>query len=244
MASYLPSVEKSFSLKVQNKLLKKIKISHISNQKHKNIFIFKSGWNQQIAPKGGTDVIQTFKNTPEIKFVVTYDMKSKYWAGFTLDQSVLKDIKEMLFLRYLEEGVMFFVLSEGDLALKIKQTQINSKCSNLMSNKDYNVLYDTGLTTSEVKSEAYNISIRSRYSSHEYRGYYDDTRVVLIYPKLKVKSKDMLKYGPAEPMVMLHYAKEYQDKSYLVFDYLQKKCYKGVFPSNKMPPIPVLQELK
>ncbi|MEA2100105.1 MAG: hypothetical protein U9P72_08245 [Campylobacterota bacterium] len=240
-ANPLQSVDTSFSLGVQVQLLKKLDSVHSSTKHTKNTYTLTKGWSQLTAPKDGVDVIKTFQNIPEVKFIVTYDSKSKYWAGFTLDQTILKDIKEMLLLKYLESGVTFFVLSKRDMMIKIESSSVDKTCKKFMNDKKYNTLLDSGLSNSEKLSDNKDISINSRYSSHEYRGYYDDTRTLLIYPKSVKKAKLTQKYGPAEPMVMLNYSSEYENKKFYVYDFLERRCYEGKFPSKRMPPLPVLR---
>ena len=242
-ANSLQGVDASFSLDVQSKLLKEFNSALISPLHTKNAYTLKKGWNKLTTPKDGVDVIKTFKNISTVKFLVTYDSVSKYWAGFTLDQSALKDIKEMLLLKYLEPHVTFYALSSKDVMLKIESSHVNATCQKIIDDKRYDVLYDSGLTKEEQVSPDKSMSFNSRYRSHEYRGVYNDTRVALMYPKMGKKSKETLKYGPAEPMVMLKYNQFYADKEFFAYDYLDKKCYKGLFPSRKMPPLPVLQEL-
>jgi len=239
-SSPLKSVEPSFSKSVQTQLLKRLNSVHSSTVYKKNTYTLKKGWNQLTAPKDGVDVIKTFKNIPEVKFIVTYDFKTKYWAGFTLDQSVLKDIKEMLLLKYIESGTTFFVLSDKNILLNIESSNVDKMCKKFIDSGRYNTLLDSGLTKSDKRDKNKDMSINSRYSSHEYRGYYDDTRVLLIYPKVTKKLKQTDKYGPAEPMVMLKYSSAYENKIFYIYDFLEKKCYEGKFPSKRMPPLPVL----
>ena len=236
------SVDTSFSKSVQTQLFSKLNSVHSSTIYTKNTYTLNKGWNQLTASKDGVDVIKTFQNIPEVKFIVTYDFKSKYWAGFTLDQSMLKDIKEMLLLKYLESGTTFFVLSDKNILLNIESSKVNETCKKYIDSEKYNTLLDSGLTKSSKTNKNKDISINSRYSSHEYRGYYDDTRVLLIYPKQTNVKKQTDKYGPAEPMVMLNYSSEYENKTFYIYDFLERKCYSGRFPSKKMPPLPVLAE--
>jgi len=243
-ANSLQSVDTSFSKDVQKQLLKKLNSVHSLKPHTKNTYTLKQGWNRLVAPKDGVDVIKTFQNIPEVKFIVTYDFKSKYWAGFTLDETVLKDIKEMLLLKYLESSTVFFVLSEKDIRLNIESSLVNQTCKKIMNQKGYETLLDSGLTSEAELSDNKDISINSRYSSHEYRGYYDDTRTLLIYSKADKKAKLTQKYGPAEPMTMLQYSSEYENKKFYIYDFLERNCYEGRFPSKRMPPLPVLRVIK
>ena len=243
-ADTLQGVEASFSKATQGKLLEEFNSQNPLKSQQQNSYIIKKGWNRLISTSNGIDVIRTFENISAVKFVVTYDKASNYWAGFTLEQEVLKDIKEMLLLKYLEPNITFFVLSTRDIKVDIKSSIPNIVCSKLIDNKKYITLRDSGIDLGMATSKRGDIAIKSRYHSHEYRGIYNDTRVLLIYPKLKHTSKSLLKYGPAEPTVMINYAKEYQNKKFFVYDYLEKKCYEGYFPSKSFPPVPVLRVLK
>ena len=244
LANSLQEVDTSFSKDVQSKLLKELNSEHSSSLHKQNSYKLVKGWNQLTTPKDGIDVIKTFENISTVKFVVTYDSESKYWAGFTLDQTILKDLKKMLLLKYLEPNVIFFVLATEKTSVDVKYNFMNKRCSNILLSGRYHALYDSGLTTENKKESNADMIFSSRYHSHEYRGFYDDTRVALFYPKLKTTSKATLKYGPAEPTVMFHYAKEYAQKKFFVYDFLEKNCYEGTFPSRKYPPLPVLTKLK
>jgi len=245
IANSLQGVDTSFSKSVQSELLSKLNSAHLIPSLHKtNTYTLYKGWNQLITPKDGIDVIKTFENISEVKFIVTYDSKSKYWAGFTLDSTVLKDIKEMILLKYLEPNITFFALSEKTIRLNIESATVNSVCQKLIDSKDYGVLRDSGLSQAAALSNDKSIDLNSRYRSHEYRGFYADTRVVLIYPKLKTSTEKTMKYAPAEPTIAMHYAKEYENKRFYVYDFLEKECYEGIFPSRRMPPLPVLRVVK
>jgi hypothetical protein len=37
---------------------------------------------------------------------------------------------------------------------------------------------------------------------------------------------------------------EYEEVTFYVADYFEKKCYEGIFPSRKIPPFPVLKKLE
>lgn len=244
LANSLQGLDASFSKDVQKQLLQKLSSEHFSSLHNKNTYTLSKGWNRLTTPKEGVDVIETFKNIPSVKLVILHDNVSNYWAGFTLDQDVLKDIKEMLLLKYLEPNVTFFVLSDRAMMLEIQSAQMNQTCQKILHDNQYEILHDSGLSKNKAQSKDKSISINSRYHSHEYRGIYNDTRVTMMYKKIAKTSKKILKYGPAEPMVMLNFAQEYANKKFFVYDYLEKKCYQGVFPSQKMPPLPVLKELK
>ena len=243
LAESLPEVGPSFSKTAQTKLFTLIqKQTLVMNQTL--LYKIHKGWNSFRSGKDGIDVIKTFKDLPSVKFVVTYDLKSNYWAGFTLKQELLKDIKEMLLLRSLEPNIHFFLLSDKDMELRVSTQEPSGQCLLLRDDSRFQSLQSSGLDIKPAEKRKDIISIKSRYHSHEYRGYYDDTRVILFYPKINLKNKKRAHYGPAEPLVYLDYAKEYEDKTFYIYDYLMQKCYQGVFPSKKMPPFPALQILE
>lgn len=243
-AKTLPEVSPSFGEKQQQQLLKKLtSLKKIKTHSSQTYMIHK-GWNQFSTPKAGINIIQTFKNISDVTFIVTYDKISKYWAGFTLKQDVLKDLKEMLMLKYLEPNVSFFILSEKDLMLNVTSNRVNNTCKKYMKDKKYNFIEDSGIDNIPTYSSDNSIAVMPRYHSHFNRGFYDDTRIVLIYPNINTDKKAEKKYGPAEPFILVKYASEYKNRNFYIYDYLQEKCFKGVFPSRKMPPVPLLQELK
>lgn len=240
LAEPLLSVDASFSKDVQSKLLQKLN-SASSKLHNSNHYRLTEGWNQLQTPKYGIDVVKSFQDISDVLFVVTYDFKSKYWAGFTLEQSTLKDIKEMLLLKYLEPHVSFFILAKQNISIEVKSTEIKGTCENLLVDSTYSHVMDSGLSKKSAKGVG--IELYSRYSSHEYRGIYDDTRVMLFYKKIKVSRAITERYGPAEPTVMLHYAKEFENRDIYLYDFLERRCYIGTLPSPKLPPSPVLRDV-
>lgn len=243
-AKYLPEVTPLFGHKEQTQLLKQFNSTSTIKLNPSNKYIIKKGWNKFFTPKDGIDVIKTFQNISTIKFVLTYDRVSKLWAGFTLEQSMLVDIKKMLLLKYLEPNVTFFILSDRDVMLETKHSSINSICKKIMHDKKYNFIIDSGIDDKPTYAKDDSIAVMPRYRSHFTRGVYDDTRIVLIYPKIKTDKNASKKYGPAEPFILLKYAKEYENTKFYIYDYLQNRCSSGIFPSRKMPPSPFLKELK
>jgi len=243
-AKYLPEVNPYFGKKEQKQLLKKFNSTNKTAIHSSNTYMIKKGWNQFFTPKDGINVVSTFENISTIKFILTYDKVTKLWAGFTLKQSVLKDIKEMLLLKYLEPDITFFVLSDRDLMIKSKHNSVNSICKKIMNDKRFSFIEDSGVDDKPTYAKDSSIAVMPRYRSEFNRGVYDDTRIILIYPKIKADKNANHKYGPADPFILLKYAKEYENKPFYVYDYLQQKCSGGVFPSKKMPPQPLLKELK
>jgi len=201
----------------------------------------KEGWNKLLTPQDGVNVVKTFHDTSKIKYVVTYYKTGKLWAIYAQNES----FNDMLFLKYLEPNVTFFVLAKKDSFVEIESNHLNSPCQALVDDvQHYGFLTDSGISREYTLSDDKKISLQSRYYSHHDRGIYNDTRVTLIYPKLKSDRKRGFKYGPAIPKIAVKFTKAYEGKQFYVYDYKDKKCYKGVFPSLKIPPFPVLEVLR
>ena len=92
-------------------------------------------------------------------------------------------------------------------------------------------------------SKNQSLSIKTRYLTHHEKGIYNDTRVMLIYPNINTKGKATYRYGPASPKIAMKYAKEYEEKEFYIYDYKMRKCFKGYFPSMRIPPYPTLKEI-
>jgi hypothetical protein len=211
----------------------------------KNFYNLKIGWNKFSTPKDGIDVIKTFTNN-EIKFVLTYDVSSKAWAGYSPNKEIQKEIRStrILSLQYIEPNVIFYVYSQKIQTIGTVSTSLSQSCLDKIDNTKISTLLDSGINKDNIKNSTKSIYLQSKYMSHYKSGIYNDSRVLLIYPKLdKVTSKNLLRYGPANPRVMLHYAKEYEGKEFYIFDYLKKQCYRGLFPSMKIPPFSNLSKI-
>jgi len=240
-AASMQKVPHTFSDKEKELFLKELSSSSSTLYTSK-VYSLKKGWNKLRTPKDGIDTIQTFKDISKVKFVVTYDNISKLWAMYTNDKNYKRD--NLLFLKYLEPNITFFVLANKNVKVDIKSISINEACQKFIDNKLFDTIYDSGISKDIIANNNNTMSIQSRYYPHHKRGLYDDTRVVLIYPKINTKTKATLDYGPAKPKIKIKYAKEYENKSFYVYDYKLQSCYKGVFPSAKIPPFPILREVK
>lgn len=237
LATPLLQVAPSFSELEKGLLLEEFS----KNAKASKEYTPKKGWNLFTAPNGGVDVSATFKDVSTIKFITTYDPKSKVWAMYAPNKNYPET--KILFLKYLEPKVKFFVLATKDTNIDIKSTNLGDACKKLQEDPAYDFITDSGISREPTFSKDGSISIRSRYYSHNTKGLYSDTRVMLIYPKLKSKNKASLKYGPATPKVAFKFSKEYEAKKFYTYDYKEQKCYQGVFPSLRIPPFPVLKKL-
>ena len=206
----------------------------------------KKGWNYLHTPKNGLDVVKTFTNNEAVKFVYVYDQRSKAWAGFSAVDSINKELQNtrILSLKYIEPYTNFYAYSSKAIKLNIEYTDMLSICKNKLD-LEHSMLFSSGANEKFSFDEKKTIGVKSRYLSHYRKGIYNDTRMALIYPKVKTSAfPKLLRYGPASPRMMINYAKEYEDKEFYVFDYFNKSCYKGIFPSMKRPPVPTLKKLK
>jgi hypothetical protein len=210
-------------------------------------YALQKGWNYLTSPKDGLDVIATFSEYEDVEFVYVYDKQTRAWAGYSPHKEFMELIlsTRVLGLKSIEPRFGFYILSKKALNVPIKSIELAQVCLEKKESSGYGFItasaYDSAINISTDNS----VGFESRYTSHYTRGVYDDTRLMLIYPKLEITvGKKLLKYGPAVPKARVHYVKEYEEKKFYVFDYKTKNCYEGVFPSRKIPPFPTLKKLK
>ncbi len=197
---------------------------------------FEKGWNIFTSPNEGIDIPKTFQNNTGI-LVTTYEPLTKAWAVFPKPKG-----KDEIFLDSIEGGVLFFVLAKDAGEVKLRSIPIPKPCSDIFHSDDYETLQDSGIDKSFAKNEKGTFFAKSRYYAHHQKGLYQDTRIVVAIPKISAKpSKNLYKYGPAIPKSYFLFTKEYEGKFFYVFSYHDKKCYKGIFPSQKIPPFPFLK---
>ncbi len=181
------------------------------------------------------DVKKTFNNR-DIAKVELYDKVSKKYAQYPF-------IKDKLQLNEIENGVEFYVYAKKNIDIKLHIEVPSKVCQNLMDNKKYNYLEDSGIDKKATIDQKSNIAISSRYYSNQLKGKYTNTKVVLIYPNIKTTSKMKYKYGPGLPKVIINYSKEYENKKFYIYDFFEKGCFQGYFPSVKMPPFRELRRI-
>ncbi|QSZ40613.1 hypothetical protein GJV85_00255 [Sulfurimonas aquatica] len=211
----------------------------------KDSYELTKGWNRLTSPKNGIDTVETFSELKEVKFVYVYDKLSAAWAGFSADDKILQEIRNtrILDLKYIEPNISFYVYVSKRVKVNIENTDVSKICKDKIAS-GFETLLSSGINENLIFNKEKSVGLKSRYMSHYRRGVYSDSRVLLIYPKIRAASKKLLKYGPGSPRVILNYAKEYEDREFYVFDYFEKSCYKGKYPSMKMPPVPTLRKLK
>jgi len=212
----------------------------------KDTYRFKKGWNYVSTPLDGVDTEQTFSSHQEVEFVYVYDRTSQAWAGYSARKEIAKEFAKtkILDLRYIEPNLGFYVYASKSVEVKIYSSLINDACVKAMNQKDYEMIVDSGINKEASYDKVKTVGIASRYISHNRRGVYSDTRVAIIYPKIKKASAEFFQYGPAKPKVMLYYPKEREDSYFFIYDYYVKACYMGAFPSDKVPPFSTLNRVK
>ena len=209
-------------------------LNKIKNIKPKIVYSniqIKKGWNSYISASLGVDIDNTFKDYQYLK-VLVYDKKSNQWA-------INKKIKNFLRLKSIEPNVKFYIFSNQNLTLKIKDTKINKTCK-IIQTIDTKSLLDSGIDNNIACNTNKSICIYSRYISNQRYNIYNDTRVKLFYKSKKILKSKVSHYAPAIPKIALKYNKAYEGEVFFVFDYNTKKCYKGVFPSTNIPPFSTL----
>ena len=212
---------------------------------HKNYYDLKKGWNYFTTPKEGVDVARTFSDA---EFVYVYDKRSKAWAGYSPKADLMKKIKStrILELRYIEPKRGFYVLSNKAVRTGISSKVPNEQCQKIMNDKNFDVIYDSGIDEGMSYNGIKSIGFRSRNFSHQREGVYNDSRIVIMTPKLKKLSKNnkAKKYGPAIPKMMIHFNEAYAEQEFYAYDYLNESCHRGYFPSKKRPPAPMMKKVK
>lgn len=211
----------------------------------KNYYDLKKGWNYLTTPKDGVDVRKTFLDA---EFVYVYDKRSQAWAGYSSQAKLMNKIKisRILELKYIEPKQGFYVLSSKAKRVSIVSKLPNAQCQKIMKSKKYNLIYDSGTDSAFSFNTVKSVGVKSRYWSHTRKGVYNDSRILIMVPKIQKlsKNKTLKKYGPAIPMMMIHFNEAYTEKEFYAYDYLDESCYKGVFPSKRLPPKPMLKKLK
>lgn len=235
------AVTNSFSPLERESLLKEL-LSSFTSIYNSKIYNLKNGWNKLDTPKNGIDVVKTFASVSQVQVVAAYDKVSNKWGVFTSEK--MTDTKRLLFLKYLEPNTTFFVLANSSVSINIKSIEPSGFCKNIMNNNNYAHLTSSAFNKEAVHNINRSISIKSRYATEHEIGIYNESREMLIYPKIDTKGKATYKYGPANPKAFLKYAKEYEEKVFYIYKYKTQKCYKGVFPSMRVPPYPILEEVK
>jgi len=211
-----------------------------------NSYTLQRGWNFVHAPKDGVDVAQTFGTNSAVLFVYIYEPNTPAWAGYSAHESYrdMMRLARILALEYIEPSLGFYVYANKKITLPIVATSFNQRCKDLLKTSYKMLKHSAFYEESRVKDEVGSVSLATLYRPHYRRGIYSDTRVMLLYPTIDVRTKKQLRYAPIEPRADIKYTKEYEEKTFYVFDYKTKSCYEGVFPSKRIPPYPVLKKLQ
>lgn len=203
--------------------------------------VLKKGWNYFSAPKEGIDVLATFGRSSAVEYVVAYEPLSKQWASFS--PSNVHANRVTLHLKSIEPNTPFFVLASDATIINIVSKTMDITCKKYANDGRYEVVVDFGNNDNISFNIAKRVGIKSRYFLNHTRGVYDDSRVALIVPKLDDNSSTRYRYGPATPKITLHFSKAYENQIFYIFDYKYNHCYKGIFPSLRVPPFPMLKKL-
>lgn len=227
-------------------LVNNAKASYETQAYDRSSYSLKRGWNYLASHKDGVNVVETFKSAIGVEFVYVYDKPTEAWAGYSPQKYNLDMMLDtrILSLKKIEPSKGFFVYSKSSIKVNIVTVPQTGICKTLMSDENYAFLTDSGIDAGTQYNAKKSIGVKSRYLSHYKRGIYDESRITLIYPKLKKVTKIEFKYGPAVPKSMIEYAKEYEDLNFYMFDHKKEKCYRGTFPSMKNPPFASLKEMK
>ncbi len=227
-------------------LINNDQINYTLNSYKKEYYTLNKGWNYIASHKNGVDIEKSFKDNKNINFIYVYDKKSKAWAGYSPNKKLMNKIKttRILILKYIEPSIGFFIHTKKSTKVKIKSTLIDKMCQKKLDN-GYLTIVSSGINKNIIYNKEMTMGIKSRYSSHYRRGIYNDTRVLLIYPKIdNFSQKNLLKYGPGNPKTLLRYDKKYENKKFLIFDFYKKSCYMGIYPSLTTPPFSSLKKIK
>jgi len=220
-------------------------ISYTTPSYDKEFYSIKKGWNYFTTPKDGVDVTKTFLDA---EFVYVYDKRSRAWAGYSPKDTLMKKIKQtrILELKYIEPNRGFYVLSSKAMRVAISSKVANEQCQKIMKNKNYDIIYDSGIDKAFSYNGIKSVALASRYFSHNRKNIYNDSRIIIIVPKLKKLStnKTPKKYGPAIPKMMIHFNEAYQEQQFYAYDFLNESCHMGYFPSKRKPPAPTMKKLK
>jgi len=214
-----------------------------------NSYTLERGWNYLNAPATGLDVVETFQNSRSVLFVYIYEKNTPAWAGYSPRVEIKEQMREvrLLDLHAIEPALGFYVYANKKTKVNIVSTQLTQRCAELYESGEYGVLEHSVFAKKRATDTESGIALESKYLTHYRRGKYTDTRVMLLYPKLEhplANADKRKKYGPVEPRALIEYAKEYEEKSFFVFDYFTKRCYEGMFPSKRVPPYPTLKRVE
>lgn len=222
--------------------------NNINNKRvlyHHNYYDLKKGWNTLSTPKEGLDVKKTFL---DVEFVYVYDQHSKTWAGYSPKSELMQKMQSsgILELKYIEPHKKFYLLSQKAMRVPIASKVPNEACQKIIKSNNYELLENSGASQQMSYSSRKTVAFASRYLSHQRKGIYNDSRVLLMIPKLNsfAKDRDFKKYGPALPKIKIAFNAAYIGREFYAYDYLNESCYKGYFPSKKRPPAPVLEKLQ
>ncbi len=234
-AQTLLKIEPVFDKQQKKRLLRYFKEAKRNSDAPSRIS-YEKGWNLFIAPAKGIDVPRSFQKSGGVE-IVTFDPVSKSWAVFPS-----RNENTTLSLESIEGGIPFFILAKQGGKAELFPIKITQPCQEIFRDNRYETLEVSALKEGFTKNVNETFYAKSRYRTHHQKGTYKDTRILIAIPKIHTQSTSPLyRYGPAIPKSYFLFSKAYAGKFFYIFSYHDKKCYKGVFPSPKIPPFPFLK---
>ncbi len=200
----------------------------------------KKGWNTLIVPDDGIDIVTTFTQA-DINDLFYYDAERNLLTLYRAD-AIGMSVPGHLRLEALEPGDEFSVYAQRDAIITIVPSAITGICLSYADDPGYMYIAASGKKESSRESGT-SMELTSRYLPYQKKGFYRDSRVTLIYPKLSTAGVATLRYGPANPRILINYAKAYENRTFYLYDHFQKRCFTGIFPSQKVPPFSDLRAL-
>jgi len=200
----------------------------------------KKGWNTLCVPTDGIDIVATFLHT-DIETLYHYDAERNLLALYRAD-AIGASVPGHLLLETLEPGEEFSLFTATAATIDIVPSGLTGTCLAYANTSDY-LQHIEALSGKEAVNASGDIKLVSRYLPYQKRGFYRDSRVTLIYPKLPYAGDATFRYGPANPRILIDYAKAYENRMFYLYDHFQKRCFTGIFPSQKVPPFSDLRPL-
>jgi len=199
----------------------------------------KKGWNTLRVPADGIDIIATFLHA-DIEALYHYDAERNLLALYRAD-AIAASVPGHLLPETLEPGEEFSLFAATAATIDIMPSGLTGTCLAYANSPDYLHIEASG--EKEPLNASKGIKLTSRYLPYQKKGFYRDSRVTLIYPNLPDSGAATLRYGPANPRILIEYAKAYENRMFYLYDHFQKRCFTGIFPSQKVPPFSDLRAL-
>jgi len=188
--------------------------------------------------RDAVDVVATFQPFKKKIQLKMYDTLTQTW-GYYPPLTPHKGAT----LAFIPPKREFFIFTPKPLRVTLHfHTMKEGKCTTLQSSMQ--TLLDQGDDTNYTFSPKHDIAVASGYLTHHQHQKFSDNRVMLFYTQLQGEKHASYRYGSAIPKVAFKFAKQYEGKIFYLYSYYDDTCYKGVFPSQKIPPFPFLKKMK